>query len=400
MAHDGRMTVPADAPALPAPCHDDPALRVLAVPSQDEYEDLQQFIARQIAAPRTVAERELGAAAPLPVELSPTLTRPRFYPPADHAVQWFSDKYPGVRFSFVRALVLHTTETEGWPGYQGGASAPNFTARPDTANRRLIWRQHYGVDESARALRNLSGGVNTNTTNVVQVELIGTSASGGPGMFWPDAPEWALAELAKFAGWLHDTWGVALQSAVTWRSYPASYGTSNGVRLSGAAWLAYRGVLAHEHVTENTHGDTGRFPIERLLELATTPEDDDMPLTDADVAKVASAVWGKLIESNWNGQPTPASRLLARAEEYAIEGGYPYPRPAGNQYPGKPTHAMLLQGKLDKAVAQTDTLEASDEKLQAAVDELNARVGSGAGGQLTRQDLVDVLNGLRVTAAT
>ncbi|MDT3396575.1 hypothetical protein RKE29_07955 [Streptomyces sp. B1866] len=153
------------------------------------------------------------------------------------------------------------------PDYGGGASAPNFTALPDIRAGKLRWFQHFDFDVSARALVNRSGGVETNTANAVQVELVGTcdpdhraswgrQKAGTDYLYWPDAPDWALAELARFVRWAHDHHGVRLESTVVWKAYPGSYG-ANGVRLTGAQWGAYYGWLGHQHVPENcVHPET------------------------------------------------------------------------------------------------------------------------------------------------
>jgi hypothetical protein len=65
---------------------------------------------------------------------------------------------------------------------------------------------------------------------------------------------------------------------------------------------------------------------------------------------------------------------------------------------------MILQAYLktnaleQKLLGQTDTVEATlaglqtdDTKLQAAVDALNAKVGTGAGGALSKQDVLDAV---------
>jgi hypothetical protein len=173
--------------------------------------------------------------------------------------------------------VLHTTEGTALPSYDSGASAPNFTAVPDFANKRLKWFQHFDFDVSSRALLNLAGGVETNTLNAVQVELVGTcdpethkrwNDEKRQHVYWPIAPDWALLELAKFVRWAADNHGVKLASTVTWKAHPGSYGKSNGVRLTGAQWLAYYGWLGHQHVPENLHGDPGALPMAKVLAYA------------------------------------------------------------------------------------------------------------------------------------
>jgi hypothetical protein len=372
------MTVTA-VPGLPQPCHEDPRLLTQQVPSTLDQDVIEGRVARAITLD--------AATTALPRELVASLARPRYYPPADHAVQWFADTWASATFSFLRALVLHTTETSGWPGYGGGGSAPNFTAMPDPAAKRLVWRQHFGCDQSGRALLNLPGGVNTNTTNVVQVELIGTCASGGPGMFWPDAPDWALAELAKFVVWLHDEWGVLPQASVTWKAYPGSYGTHNGVRLGGSDWLAYRGILAHEHVTENDHGDTGRFPIERLLAYTTG---DDMSQADVDAiltgvkayidSKVPALVRGALADPWVNADALVDDKTKQISPLNMILQGYV--RTPGLLLATKLPTGQTVGQALAAAVAQTDTLEASEAAQSTALAGAVKSITDGVVSQL------------------
>lgn len=196
------------------------------------------------------------------------------YRPADTKAQWFQDNYPG-SVTNPNVVVLHTTEGTGWPGYNGGASAPHYTAMPDWNRKRLVWRAHFPDERSARALRNERGGVETNTLNAVQVELIGTcdrrtheawAGKGARHIYWPAAPEWALRDLGAFLADMHKRHGVRL-SAPTFLSYPASYGDSD-VRFTDAQWRNFYGVCGHQHVPENSHGDPGALPIQRVLGYA------------------------------------------------------------------------------------------------------------------------------------
>ncbi|MEU5838766.1 LysM domain-containing protein [Streptomyces diacarni] len=212
---------------------------------------------------------------------------PQKYPGASTAY-WYGRKYPGSRMES-NTGVLHTTE--GWtvPSYGGGASAPNLTALPDIKGRWLRWYQHFDIDRSSRALVNRSGGVETNTLNALQVELVGTcderhaktwsgKRAGVDYLFWPDAPDWALAELGKFVRWCHDTHGIKMSSPLTWKPYNkgqrgGSYG-ANGVRLSGSQWLNFYGWCGHQHVPENVHGDPGDIDMARVLAHARGTADD------------------------------------------------------------------------------------------------------------------------------
>lgn len=233
------------------------------------------------------------------------MTRATLFPPANRTAQWYASKYPGATFDGIEKLVIHTTEGSGWPGYSGGKSAPNLTALPDTAARRLVWRHHFPINMSSRALVNKAGGVQTNTDRAVQVELIGTCERGGPGMFWPEAPDWALAEVAELVAWLHVEWGLALAVAPLWLPYPSSYGSTKA-RMSGAAWDAFRGVCGHQHVPENDHGDPGLLNAARIVQLARGSA-VARTLTDEDIAALAAspvfrgAVTNAVWRAGWGG---------------------------------------------------------------------------------------------------
>ena len=204
------------------------------------------------------------------------MSRDQTYPGANTSAQWFAKAYKGSSFN-ANVGVLHTTEGPSWPGYGGGSSAPTITAKPNFEKKRLEWRQHFPVDMSARALVNKSGGAETNTLNALQVELVGTCSkstsrkwakAGYKHIYWPDAPEWALRDLAEFMAWGYTEHDIRLESTVKFVSYPTSYANGGGQRLSGSKWRNYYGWLGHQHVPENVHGDPGDLPIQRVLGMA------------------------------------------------------------------------------------------------------------------------------------
>lgn len=251
-------------------------------------------------------------------------TGPQKYPDASTAY-WYQGDYPGSEME-VNVGLLHTTEGTSLPSYSGGSTAPNFTALPDIPNKRLRWYQHFDFDVSSRALRNESGGVETNTLNVVQVELVGTCVpdhktswgsrtAGEDYLFWPNAPDWALKELAEFVRWAHDEHGVKMQSTVTWKAYPGSYG-DNGVRLSGSEWQNYYGWCGHQHAPENDHGDPGNIDMARVLEHAKE-EDDDMALNDDDLQRIVEGVWKHTITHG--GTTLRMSTRVARSQQNALD---------------------------------------------------------------------------------
>ena len=200
---------------------------------------------------------------------------------ADDQSQWFADDWPGDKLELTAdtaVTVLHTTESTSWPDYDGGAKAPHYTVLPDLVNRRLKWRAHFPDEMSSRALRNEAGGVETNTLNCVQVEMIGTcdpahrerwgtKVAGKDYLFWPEAPTWALLGIARFLVDQNQRHGLALKS-LRFKPYPASFGTDNGVRMTFAQWRNFVGVCGHQHVPENTHGDPGDIDIIKILAFA------------------------------------------------------------------------------------------------------------------------------------
>lgn len=202
-----------------------------------------------------------------------TRTGPQKYPGASQTYR-YQGKYPGDAMES-NVVVWHSTEGTSLPDYRGGADAPNFTAKPDFKAKKIVWYQHFDFDTSSRALVNLNGGVETNTLNAVQVEIVGTCDPGThkrwgstPHLYMPSLPDWAVRDLAAFAKWAHDNHGVPLTSGVTFKAYPGSYGTNNGVRMSGAKWSGFKGHCGHQHVPENLHGDPGTLPMAAILKAA------------------------------------------------------------------------------------------------------------------------------------
>ncbi|RCK68255.1 hypothetical protein DT076_16530 [Desertihabitans brevis] len=200
------------------------------------------------------------------------MPRSLYYPKADRRSQLFVGRYPGSVIT-PNCGVLHTTETPSWPGYNGGAAAPTSTYHPGLRR----WRQHFPFNRSARALVDRAGGAATNRGNTVQFELIGTCDKTYWNrwhrlyptlVYWPDPPAHALRDLADHLAWLHDEWGIRLDTPARFLPYPSSYGSARGQRLTVAQWNRLYGWVGHQHVPENDHGDPGNLPIGRLLDLA------------------------------------------------------------------------------------------------------------------------------------
>lgn len=213
-----------------------------------------------------------------------------FYPPANKTVQSFAQVFIGDLMN-TNCCCLHTTEGFSWPSYSGGSVAPNITGKPRIRKKKLAWRQHYPANRSSRALVNEHGGVETNTMNVFQVELVGTcdpahrkrwgsKVAGRDYIYWPEAPDWALKEVADLLKWLHRThsdFRLVDGAPRGWLPYPDSYGNNNGQRMSNHEWLNFYGVCGHQHVPENYHGDPGNIDITKIISFATDGQVDTRP---------------------------------------------------------------------------------------------------------------------------
>lgn len=203
---------------------------------------------------------------------------------ADTKTQWFQDDFPGADLNLTpetMVLVLHTTEGLSWPSYNGGSTAPNYTGMPPIGNRVGTWRAHFPDEKSSRALANLSGGVETNTLNAVQLELIGTCdpknskswggdstlIAGKDYVYWPQATSAQLRWLARIIANFNKRHGLKLVAPQKFIPYPGSYGNSH-VRLTGTEWRNTVGVVGHQHVPENSHGDPGNIDIDYVLKVA------------------------------------------------------------------------------------------------------------------------------------
>lgn len=142
--------------------------------------------------------------------------------------------------------VLHETITTTVPTYGYGGSAPHFTIDRDGT----VF-QHSPVGMAARALRNASGGVQTNRQGSVclQVEMVAYSSKN-------DWTPQMVASLRNLVEWARVEWGIPDIFPLD-QGGGAEYGLKNPVELSNIEWLNFTGWLAHQHVPENTHWDVG-----------------------------------------------------------------------------------------------------------------------------------------------
>lgn len=199
---------------------------------------------------------------------------PSRYPPA----RWLGNGKSGGSYTGGPwKIVLHTTETSGLPSYSGGYSAPHLTYDP----RSRVWYQHTSLLVAARALRNASGGAQTNRDQALQVEIICYSdrskTVGYSNRLWVgELPDTAYADLREFIDWASVVFGVKKR----WRGKQAfSYAEANapGYKFTQEEWDAWDGVCGHQDVPEgNTHWDPGALNWHLLMGDNTILAEDFM----------------------------------------------------------------------------------------------------------------------------
>lgn len=172
-------------------------------------------------------------------------------------------------------VVLHSTEGSSLDGAVATLKARGVPSHDvvDVREREIV--QLVSYDRPAKALLNRPGGVETNNRGgVIQVEIVGfasrSTAEAARRPEGPILPEFDDDELAWLGQYLRDVCTrrkIPFVFPCPFRPYPQSYG-ANGVRLSFERWLRVEGVIGHQHVPENVHGDPGALDVARLIALS------------------------------------------------------------------------------------------------------------------------------------
>jgi hypothetical protein len=208
---------------------------------------------------------------------------------------------------------LHTTESSDWPTYTNWTVQPHATVKPHPGQGVEI-RQHVPFTHASFSLKNLPGGVQTNTDFVFQFELIGTSERGGPGLYWPDADGVVLLALYDdLIQPLSTAFNIPLIAPV-FQPYPASYGPkgkTNTVRFTGAHFDTYSGWLGHQHIPENVHGDPGAFPWARMLALVAARKRAQEKDLDVDEKTLRAIIRSEVLDIITNSAIVPNKPTVA-----------------------------------------------------------------------------------------
>lgn len=157
--------------------------------------------------------------------------------------------------------VLHTTEGGSASGaiaaYKKANSWPHFTV---DQNGKVY--QHIPINKAARALENISGGVETNRGGAIQIEVVGFAAK----TIWPAAQIDAMKSLMR---WIEAQTGIKQIPLAFGNS--SQYGLKNPLEFSPAYWKTFNGWCGHQHVPENRHWDPGAINLGILFEPVLPP---------------------------------------------------------------------------------------------------------------------------------
>ncbi len=221
--------------------------------------------------------------------------------PALHA-DWRPDN--GKHKGQVTKVLLHTTEGSTVSGAQGvynsrGRIHPHVTYDP----RQRYGVQHVSVHKASFSIksRRLPWPHSFNRDGVFQIEIVGY-ASKTPVM--PN--EWYEALVLDVLDPLFD-----LAPAIQWWHFArfvgsSGYGTRAAQRFGMATWLAFNGVVGHQHApAPNSHWDPGAIRVSTLAAAIVDvrepepippdpippPEEDDMtPAQEAKLDRVLAIV--------------------------------------------------------------------------------------------------------------
>lgn len=197
-------------------------------------------------------------------------------------------------------FLWHTTEG-GWDSsmsvFRSKLTAPHVMADPK-ARRRV---QFIPLNRSAYALRNLSGGVETNRDSVLQVEIVWWAARAHE--LTDGDLEWLGTEvLAPMVD--------AAPFDIDITQFPRFYGPDAGFtlasasapqRMSAATWDGWNGQVGHQHAPENEHWDPGALDVGTITRAAQGEDGlsaQDVKEINQGTAMVVAAATRKIIEQN------------------------------------------------------------------------------------------------------
>lgn len=154
-----------------------------------------------------------------------------------------SGSYTGGPFKIVHHTTEGSTAQGAFSAFKASRSDPHFTVDATTIF------QHIDTSEAARALRNSSGGVQTNRDSAIQIEVVGFAHR-------PKTRP-TLEKVRKLCRWIEETHNVPRDIWPNGFPKPATASGQDpgGHNRNAANWDTRSGHYGHSNVPENTHWD-------------------------------------------------------------------------------------------------------------------------------------------------
>lgn len=231
-----------------------------------------------------------------------------WYPGANTSVRGTS---PGGYTQGPWKILLHTTEggsaNGAFSAYRANGTWPHFTVDHGTVY------QHLDTATAGSALRNLSGGVETNRSHAVQIEMVGYAGKAkDPAM---------LALVAAVCAWIADVHGVPYE----WPS-GRPMGSGGPHNRSVDNWNTRGGWYGHSQAPESDHWDPGYLSDDELAILMGEPMEPAHTFINGQDVTTTVRSW--LADGN----------SVIDASEWCSYAGYPAPqwdnKWAGGDYAG------------------------------------------------------------------
>lgn len=167
-------------------------------------------------------------------------------------------------------LTVHTTEPVG--ATMGGL-INTFKRNPTIASHvGICWKtmrkvQFISLLHSAKSLRNLAGGVETNRDQVYQIEIVGS---------WVESPNIPDAGLRFIGECIAEIWLAVGGAFKLQLGYKPLVGPEDGYtarvnapqRYSAKEWDNFNGTAGHCNAPENEHTDPGKLNMGRIFHYA------------------------------------------------------------------------------------------------------------------------------------
>jgi hypothetical protein len=223
---------------------------------------------------------------------------------------------------------------------EGAGAAPHIIWDPFTG--RIA--QLFPADSRSKSVVDSPGGTRTNRAGrvVIQIEAVFFPYCRYQGRVYPRLVDTPCAGWDRLHAWI-SSWGVP-------DVWPMGRPVDFTSRRDETTWETRGGWYAHAHVPENDHQDPGSWP-----DFTTVPEEDDMPLSDADVARISAAVTDAMTsikvrddlawaDRNYDGDGPSLLQLLVQIPAAVWEYGLPQVDAQWNESPSTVPAKWLMAG--------------------------------------------------------